>query len=90
MRIDADHIRKLQRAIEPNGNLRICPRRMRHLTDVLSPWEHGLAMRIILRAAERVAASRKITHAQRVLLALVLHDAAKEEKLETEARREVV
>ena len=74
MRVDPDHAVKLSRAVTPDGQLRVCPRRMRALSACLTLWEHGLAMRAINRAAERAFARKRLTREQRVLLALVAYD----------------
>ena len=70
MRLDPDHVKKLSRAIGSDGTLKVCPKRMRFLSENLTLWEHGLAMRAILKAA----AAKKLTREQRVLLALVAYD----------------
>lgn len=65
MRIDQEHAQKIKRMRCPDG-LKVCPERMRILTDHLSVWEHGLAIQVLMRAAS----AKKLTKEQRVILAL--------------------
>lgn len=65
MRLDPDHITKLARARD-GDTLKVCPRRMRMLTETLSVWEEGLINQCLTKALT----ARRLSKEQRALLAL--------------------
>ena len=65
MRLDPDHVAKLARAREDDG-LKVCPRRMRVMTETLNIWEEGLVAQVLMKAAM----ARRLSKEQRALLAL--------------------
>lgn len=65
MRLDPDHVAKLARARE-GDSLKVCPQRMRALTETLTVWEEGLVMQCLTKALT----SRRLSKEQRALLAL--------------------
>lgn len=73
MRLDPEHVRRLRQAIDADGNIKICPDKMRRL-QALPLWAHGAAMQAITKAAAAVAGSKRLRLEQRVLLELVIPD----------------
>lgn len=65
MRLDPEHVAKLARAREDDA-LKVCPRRMRLLTDGLSVWEEGLIQQVLMKAV----VAKRLSKEQRALLAL--------------------
>lgn len=69
MRLDPEHVEAITKARTDDGGFRLSPERLRILTEHLSVWEHGLAM----RALNRAMSAKRLTREQRVLLALFIH-----------------
>lgn len=74
MRLDPDHVRKLERAFETDGSgnsvVKLDIPFLRSSMDRLTLWEGGLLMTSLMRAAK----ARRRTDDQRTLLALFVHD----------------
>jgi len=71
MRLDPEHVRKLDRAINhATDEVKLDVQFMRASLDRLNPWERGLLTDALLRATK----AKRRTIEQRVLLALFVHD----------------
>ena len=65
MRLDPEHVAKLASARD-DDTLKVCPKRMRLLTETLTVWEEGLVMQCLTKALT----ARRLSKEQRALLAL--------------------